>query len=120
MADATREEEAIRGVVERLKGAFSATHSQDEIEAAVAEAHASFTDAPFASSSLCWLNARRGPGSKGTPVEGDPAVRLITVNPSVTRADGTTFEPAGAWGVRCIHPRTTHAIESAESAQATA
>ncbi|UXY25587.1 hypothetical protein [Streptomyces sp. HUAS TT20] len=41
-------------------------------------------------------------------------------NLSVTRADGTTFTPAGAWGVRCIPLRTTHPIEPAESAQATA
>ncbi|MFF4563761.1 three-helix bundle dimerization domain-containing protein [Streptomyces sp. NPDC001435] len=46
MADTTREEDAISGVVERLKGAFSATHSQDEIEAAVAEEHASFIGRP--------------------------------------------------------------------------
>lgn len=42
MADTTREEDAIRGVVERLTSAFSPTHSPEEVEAAVAEAHASF------------------------------------------------------------------------------
>lgn len=43
MADATREQDAIRAVVERLTSAFSATHSQKEVEEAVAQAHASFT-----------------------------------------------------------------------------
>ncbi|MFF3846449.1 three-helix bundle dimerization domain-containing protein [Streptomyces sp. NPDC002328] len=46
MADKAREEDAIRGVVERLKNAFSTTHSPPEVEAAVARAHASFTDRP--------------------------------------------------------------------------
>lgn len=47
MADKARENEAIRGVVERLTNAFSATHSPAEVEAAVAKAHASFTDRPL-------------------------------------------------------------------------
>ncbi|MFD9460339.1 three-helix bundle dimerization domain-containing protein [Streptomyces sp. NPDC060027] len=47
MADkAAREEGAIHGVVERLKDAFSAAHGQAEVEAAVAQAHASFADRP--------------------------------------------------------------------------
>ncbi|WP_329229418.1 three-helix bundle dimerization domain-containing protein [Streptomyces canus] len=46
MADKTREENAIRGVVERLKSAFSDTHSPDEVEAAVAKAHAAFSERP--------------------------------------------------------------------------
>ncbi|MGW7361910.1 three-helix bundle dimerization domain-containing protein [Streptomyces sp. NPDC054841] len=46
MADKAREEDAIRGVVERLKNAFSTTHSSDEVEAAVTEAHASFNGRP--------------------------------------------------------------------------
>ncbi|MGW3147185.1 MULTISPECIES: three-helix bundle dimerization domain-containing protein [Streptomyces] len=46
MTDKAREEDAIHGVLERLKSAFGATHSQGEIEAAVAEAHASFTGRP--------------------------------------------------------------------------
>ncbi|MFF4252058.1 three-helix bundle dimerization domain-containing protein [Streptomyces sp. NPDC001663] len=46
MADKTREEDAIRGVVERLKSAFSATHSSDEVETAVARAHAAFSERP--------------------------------------------------------------------------
>ncbi|WP_262061198.1 three-helix bundle dimerization domain-containing protein [Streptomyces sp. STR69] len=46
MADQAREEDAIRGIVERLKNAFSATHSPAEVEAAVAKAHASFVDRP--------------------------------------------------------------------------
>lgn len=47
MADKARENEAVRGVVERLTNAFSATHSPAEVEAAVAKAHASFTDRPL-------------------------------------------------------------------------
>ncbi|MGW1362912.1 three-helix bundle dimerization domain-containing protein [Streptomyces chartreusis] len=46
MADKAREEEAIRGVVERLNEAFNATHSQAEVEEAVAKAHAHFADRP--------------------------------------------------------------------------
>ncbi|MFD3843459.1 three-helix bundle dimerization domain-containing protein [Streptomyces sp. NPDC058642] len=46
MADKTREDEAIRAVVERLTKAFSATHSPNEVEAAVAQALASFADRP--------------------------------------------------------------------------
>ncbi|MER5666174.1 three-helix bundle dimerization domain-containing protein [Streptomyces mirabilis] len=46
MADKAREEDAIRGVMERLKNAFSAAHGPAEVEAAVAKTHASFTDRP--------------------------------------------------------------------------
>ncbi|MDC0770732.1 three-helix bundle dimerization domain-containing protein [Streptomyces sp. HD] len=46
MADKAREDEAIRGVVERLTDAFSATSSSAEVEAAVAKAHSSFADRP--------------------------------------------------------------------------
>ncbi|UXY25586.1 three-helix bundle dimerization domain-containing protein [Streptomyces sp. HUAS TT20] len=46
MVDKTREEDAVHDIVERLKSAFSATHSLAEIEAAVADAHASFTERP--------------------------------------------------------------------------
>ncbi|MFF8352835.1 three-helix bundle dimerization domain-containing protein [Streptomyces chartreusis] len=46
MADRAREDEAIRGVVERLTDVFSATRSPAEVEAAVAKAHASFTGRP--------------------------------------------------------------------------
>lgn len=46
MADKEREAEAVRGVVERLTEAFSATRSPAEVEAAVAEAHASFASRP--------------------------------------------------------------------------
>lgn len=46
MADKARENDAIRGVVERLTNAFSATHSPAEVESAVAKALASFTDRP--------------------------------------------------------------------------
>jgi hypothetical protein len=46
VADNAREDDAIRGVVERLKNAFSATHSPAEVEAAVAKAHASFSNRP--------------------------------------------------------------------------
>ncbi|MET9913497.1 hypothetical protein ABZZ74_43230 [Streptomyces sp. NPDC006476] len=46
MADKAREDEAIRGVVERLTGVFGATHRPAEVEAAVAKALASFTDRP--------------------------------------------------------------------------
>lgn len=46
MADKEREHEAIRGVVERLTDAYSATRSPAEVEAAVAKAHSSFTDRP--------------------------------------------------------------------------
>ncbi|MCD7438915.1 hypothetical protein K4B79_11845 [Streptomyces lincolnensis] len=46
MADKAREDDAIRGVVERLTHIFSATHSPAEVQAAVARAHASFTDRP--------------------------------------------------------------------------
>ncbi|MER5973655.1 hypothetical protein ABT112_28700 [Streptomyces sp. NPDC002055] len=40
------EEEAIQAVVERLTDADSTTRTPEEIEAAVAEAHASFKDRP--------------------------------------------------------------------------
>lgn len=46
MADKAREDEAIRGVVERLTDAFGATRSPAEVEAAVTKVHASFTDRP--------------------------------------------------------------------------
>ncbi|MFJ8636995.1 three-helix bundle dimerization domain-containing protein [Streptomyces sp. NPDC093568] len=46
MADKEREAEAVRGVVERLTEAFSATRSPAEVEAAVAKAHASFASRP--------------------------------------------------------------------------
>ncbi|RPF39206.1 three-helix bundle dimerization domain-containing protein [Streptomyces sp. TLI_185] len=46
MADKVREDDAIRGVVERLTSAFSATHSPADVEAAVAKTHASFMDRP--------------------------------------------------------------------------
>ncbi|MFD9392093.1 three-helix bundle dimerization domain-containing protein [Streptomyces sp. NPDC060000] len=46
MADKAREEDAIRAIVERLNNAFKASHSPAEVEAAVAKAHASFTDRP--------------------------------------------------------------------------
>ncbi|WP_443045571.1 three-helix bundle dimerization domain-containing protein [Streptomyces sp. HUCO-GS316] len=36
----------MRGVVERLANTFSETHSPAEVEAAVVQAHASFTDRP--------------------------------------------------------------------------
>ncbi|PBC85942.1 hypothetical protein SAMN05428945_6586 [Streptomyces sp. 2224.1] len=41
-----REKEAIRAVAERLADAYGATRAPEEIEAAIAEAHASFTDRP--------------------------------------------------------------------------
>ncbi|XUL91013.1 three-helix bundle dimerization domain-containing protein [Streptomyces galilaeus] len=46
MADKEREAEAVRGVVERLTEAFSATRSPAEVKAAVATAHASFASRP--------------------------------------------------------------------------
>lgn len=46
MAIDTREEDAIRGVVERLKSAYGATHTPAEVEEAVAATHASFSDRP--------------------------------------------------------------------------
>jgi hypothetical protein len=46
MAEKNREEDAIRGVLERLKITFGATHSAGEIETAVAKAHASFGERP--------------------------------------------------------------------------
>jgi hypothetical protein len=46
VADKAREDEAIRGVVERLTGAFGATHRPAEVEAVVAKALASFADRP--------------------------------------------------------------------------
>ncbi|MFF4547759.1 hypothetical protein [Streptomyces sp. NPDC001435] len=54
-----------------------------------------------------------------------PVPRLALID-TIETDDGHFCElagpltPAGAWGVRCIHLRTTHATESAESAQATA
>ncbi|MFG2135184.1 three-helix bundle dimerization domain-containing protein [Streptomyces sp. NPDC048751] len=44
MAIEPREEDAIRAVTERLKGTYTDTHTPDEVEAAVAAAHASFSD----------------------------------------------------------------------------
>ena len=44
MAIDSREEDAIRAVTERLKSTYSGTRTTDEIEAAVAAAHASFSD----------------------------------------------------------------------------
>ena len=46
MTDKNREEDAIRGVAERLKIAFSATHSAGEVETVVAKAHAAFSERP--------------------------------------------------------------------------
>lgn len=46
MAETTREEDAIRVVVERLKTAFGATHSPAEVEEVVAKAHATFAGRP--------------------------------------------------------------------------
>ncbi|MFI6435013.1 three-helix bundle dimerization domain-containing protein [Streptomyces sp. NPDC050759] len=46
MADKAREDEAIRGIVERLTDASRATRSPAEVQAAVAKAHASFADRP--------------------------------------------------------------------------
>ncbi|MFG2794780.1 three-helix bundle dimerization domain-containing protein [Streptomyces sp. NPDC048419] len=46
MAEKNREEDAIRGVVERLKIAFSSFHSAGEIETVVAKAHATFSERP--------------------------------------------------------------------------
>jgi hypothetical protein len=46
VADKAREDEAIRGVVERLTDAFSATRTQAEVADTVAKVHASFTDRP--------------------------------------------------------------------------
>jgi len=46
VADKAREDDAIHAMTERLKHAFSATHSPAEIEAAVAKAHDSFADRP--------------------------------------------------------------------------
>ncbi|MFE2218967.1 three-helix bundle dimerization domain-containing protein [Streptomyces canus] len=46
MADKAREDESIRGIVERLTNAFSATRSPAEVQAAVAKAQASFADRP--------------------------------------------------------------------------
>ncbi|MCF3142713.1 hypothetical protein IQ293_05575 [Streptomyces platensis] len=42
-----REKVAIRAVVERLADAYGATRAPEEIEAAITEAHASFTDRPI-------------------------------------------------------------------------
>jgi hypothetical protein len=46
VADQGREDEAIRGITERLKDTFGTTHSAAEVEDAVAKAHASFTNRP--------------------------------------------------------------------------
>ncbi|MFJ1608626.1 three-helix bundle dimerization domain-containing protein [Streptomyces sp. NPDC088253] len=42
----TREEEAIRGVVERLTSAYDKTCTPEQVEAAVAAAHADFSERP--------------------------------------------------------------------------
>ncbi|SFF61517.1 three-helix bundle dimerization domain-containing protein [Streptomyces mirabilis] len=46
MAVETREEDAIRGVVERLASAYDETCTPEQVEAAVATAHAAFSDRP--------------------------------------------------------------------------
>ncbi|MFD8003091.1 three-helix bundle dimerization domain-containing protein [Streptomyces mirabilis] len=46
MAVETREEDAIRGVVERLTSAYDETCTSEQVEAAVATAHAAFSDRP--------------------------------------------------------------------------
>ncbi|MEV4453096.1 three-helix bundle dimerization domain-containing protein [Streptomyces mirabilis] len=46
MAVETREEDAIRGVVERLTSAYDETSTPEQVEAAVATAHAAFSDRP--------------------------------------------------------------------------
>ena len=46
MTDKAREEDAIRGVVERLTNAFSTTHSPVEVEAVVSKAHTAFNERP--------------------------------------------------------------------------
>ncbi|MEV0118433.1 hypothetical protein AB0H77_35180 [Streptomyces sp. NPDC050844] len=42
----TREEDAIQGVVERLTHTYSTSRTPEEIEAAVAAAHAGFSNRP--------------------------------------------------------------------------
>ncbi|SOE24421.1 hypothetical protein SAMN05442782_1049 [Streptomyces sp. OK228] len=42
----TREEDAIRGVVERLTSAYDETCTPEQVEAAVATAHAAFSERP--------------------------------------------------------------------------
>jgi hypothetical protein len=44
MASDGREEDAVRAVTERLKSTYSDARTPDEVEAAVAAAHASFSD----------------------------------------------------------------------------
>ncbi|GHD62373.1 hypothetical protein GCM10010317_057380 [Streptomyces mirabilis] len=46
MAVETREEDAIRGVVERLTSAYDESCTPEQVEAAVATAHAAFSDRP--------------------------------------------------------------------------
>ncbi|PBD01832.1 hypothetical protein BX281_10024 [Streptomyces sp. Ag82_O1-15] len=46
MAVETREEDAIRGVVERLTSAYDKTCTPEQVEAAVAKAHTAFSERP--------------------------------------------------------------------------
>lgn len=46
MAVETHEEDAIRGVVERLTSAYDETCTPEQLEAAVATAHAAFSERP--------------------------------------------------------------------------
>ncbi|MEU5636317.1 three-helix bundle dimerization domain-containing protein [Streptomyces rishiriensis] len=46
MADTAREDDAIRGIVERLTTSFSTTHSPAEVREVVSRVHSSFTDRP--------------------------------------------------------------------------
>ncbi|MFJ8022442.1 three-helix bundle dimerization domain-containing protein [Streptomyces sp. NPDC096311] len=46
MAVETREEEAIRGVVERLTSTYAETRTPKQVEAAVTTAHAAFSERP--------------------------------------------------------------------------
>ncbi|MEV6940837.1 hypothetical protein AB0N07_02235 [Streptomyces sp. NPDC051172] len=46
MAIDPREHEAVRAVTERLKNSYGAKRSPGEVEAAVAKAHAAFSDRP--------------------------------------------------------------------------
>ncbi|MFF3145455.1 three-helix bundle dimerization domain-containing protein [Streptomyces sp. NPDC057927] len=46
MAVETREEDAIRGVVERLTSAYEKTCTPEQVEAAVGTAHTAFSERP--------------------------------------------------------------------------
>ncbi|MFE4624031.1 three-helix bundle dimerization domain-containing protein [Streptomyces mirabilis] len=46
MAVETREEDAIRGVVERLTSAYEKTCTPEQVEAAVGAAHTAFSERP--------------------------------------------------------------------------